>query len=52
MTDAFAVGFMNQGITPSIWLIFTLGLGTFLGGNLVIAAVKDVGPFRSGAPRG
>jgi APA family basic amino acid/polyamine antiporter len=39
MTDAFAVGFMNQGITPSIWLIFTLGLGTFLGGNLVIAAV-------------
>jgi APA family basic amino acid/polyamine antiporter len=39
MTDAFAVGFMNQGITPSIWLIFTLGLGTFLGGNLVLAAV-------------
>ncbi len=39
MMDAFAVGFMNQGITPSIWLIFTLGLGVFLGGNLVIAAV-------------
>jgi len=39
MTDAFAVGFMNQGITPSIWLIFTLGLGTFLGGNLVVAAL-------------
>jgi amino acid transporter len=39
MSDAFAVGFMNQGITPSIWLIFTLGLGTFLGGNLIIAAV-------------
>jgi amino acid transporter len=39
MTDAFAVGFMNQGITPSIWLIFTLGLGVFLGGNLVIAAL-------------
>ena len=39
MMDAFAVGFMNQGITPSIWLIFTLGLGIFLGGNLIIAAV-------------
>ena len=39
MSDAFAVGFMNQGITPSIWLIFTLGLGTFLGGNVVVAAV-------------
>ena len=42
MGDAFAVGFMNQGITPSIWLIFTLGLGTFLGGNLVLAAVISV----------
>ncbi len=42
MTDAFAVGFMNQGITPSIWLIFTLGLGTFLGGNLVLAAIISV----------
>jgi len=42
MGDAFAVGFMNQGITPSIWLIFTLGLGTFLGGNLVIAAIISV----------
>ena len=42
MTDAFAVGFMNQGITPSIWLIFTLGLGTFLGGNLILAAIISV----------
>jgi basic amino acid/polyamine antiporter, APA family len=42
MMDAFAVGFMNQGITPSIWLIFTLGLGVFLGGNLVIAAVMSL----------
>jgi Amino acid transporters len=39
MADAFAVGFMNQGITPSMYLIFTLGLGVFLGANLVIAAV-------------
>ena len=31
MMDAFAVGFMNQGITPSMYLIFTLGLGSFLG---------------------
>jgi APA family basic amino acid/polyamine antiporter len=39
MTDAFAVGFMNQGITPSIGLIFTTGLGLFFGANLVLAAV-------------
>ena len=39
MMDAFAVGFMNQGLTPSIWVIITLGLGVFLGGNLIWAAV-------------
>ena len=32
MTDAFAVGFMNQGLTPSIWVVVSLGLGVFLGG--------------------
>ncbi len=39
MTDAFAVGFMNQGLTPSIWVTVTLGLGVFLGGNLIIACI-------------
>ena len=39
MVDAFGVGFMNQGLTPSIWFAITFGLGVFLGGNLIIAAV-------------
>ena len=39
MTDAFAVGFMNQGLTPSIWVTISLGLGVFLGGNLIWACI-------------
>jgi basic amino acid/polyamine antiporter, APA family len=39
MTDAFAVGFMNQGITPSIWTMITWGLGTYLTGSLFWATV-------------
>ena len=39
MMDAFAVGFMNQGLTPSIWVVVSLGLGVFLGGNLIYAAI-------------
>jgi APA family basic amino acid/polyamine antiporter len=39
MMDAFAVGFMNQGLTPSIWVTISLGLGVFLGGNLIIATI-------------
>jgi amino acid transporter len=39
MTDAFAVGFMNQGLTPSVWFAITFGLGVFLGGNLIIACL-------------
>jgi len=39
MLDAFAVGFMNQGLTPSIWVTVSLGLGVFLGGNLIVAAI-------------
>jgi len=39
MLDAFAVGFMNQGLTPSIWVTISLGLGVFLGGNLIIASI-------------
>ena len=39
MMDAFAVGFMNQGLTPSIWVTVSLGLGVFIGGNLIIATI-------------
>jgi basic amino acid/polyamine antiporter, APA family len=39
MLDAFAVGFMNQGLTPSIWVTISLGLSVFMGGNLIIACV-------------
>ena len=39
MTDAVAVGMMNQGITPSIWTMVTWGLGTYLTGNLLWASV-------------
>jgi len=39
MTDAIAVGMMNQGITPSIWTMITWGLGTYLTGNLLWASV-------------
>ena len=42
MTDAFAVGLMNQGITPSIWFAITFGLGVFLGGNLIIACLLSL----------
>lgn len=40
--DAFGVGFMNQGLTPSIWVMISLGLGVYLGGNLIIATVLSV----------
>ncbi len=39
MTDAIAVGMMNQGITPSIWTMITWGLGTYLTGNLLWASI-------------
>ena len=39
MTDAVAVGLMNQGITPSIWTMITWGLGTYLTGNLLWASI-------------
>jgi APA family basic amino acid/polyamine antiporter len=37
--DAFGVGFMNQGLTPSMWVMISLGLGVYTGGNLIIATV-------------
>ena len=43
MTDAFAVGFMNQGLTPEhLGRRSAFGLGVFLGGNLIIAAIISV----------
>jgi amino acid transporter len=40
--DAFGVGFMNQGLTPSIWVMVSLGLSVFMGGNLIIATIMSV----------
>jgi len=37
--DAFGVGFMNQGLTPSMWVMISLGLGIYSGGNLIIATI-------------
>lgn len=37
--DAFGVGFMNQGLTPSMWVMISLGLGIYTGGNLIIATI-------------
>ncbi len=42
MWDAFGVGFMNQGLTPSIWVMISLGLGVYYGGNLVLATLISV----------
>src|SRR5512137_3179872 len=42
MWDAFGVGFMNQGLTPSIWVMTSLGLGVYLGGNLIIATILSL----------
>ncbi len=39
MWDAFGVGFMNQGLTPSIWVMTGLGVSVYLGGNLIWATV-------------
>ena len=39
MWDAFGVGFMNQGLTPSIYVVITLGLSIFLGANMIIATI-------------
>src|SRR5512137_1433211 len=37
--DAFGVGFMNQGLTPSMWVMISLGLGVYTGGNLILATI-------------
>jgi amino acid transporter len=42
MWDAFGVGFMNQGLTPSIWVMISLGLSVYMGGNLIIATILSL----------
>ncbi len=42
MWDAFGVGFMNQGLTPSIVVMTSLGVGVYTGGNMIIAVVLSV----------
>jgi basic amino acid/polyamine antiporter, APA family len=42
MWDAFGVGFMNQGLTPSIWVMTSLGVGVYLGGNLIWATIISI----------
>jgi basic amino acid/polyamine antiporter, APA family len=37
--DAFGVGFMNQGLTVSMWVMISLGLSVYTGGNLIIATL-------------
>jgi basic amino acid/polyamine antiporter, APA family len=40
--DAFGVGFMNQGMTVSMWVMITLGLSVYTGGNLIIATILSL----------
>ncbi len=40
--DAFGVGFMNQGLTPSMWVMISFGLGVYTGGNLIIGTLLSV----------
>jgi amino acid transporter len=42
LIDAFGVGFMNQGLTPSMWVMISLGLGVYTGGNLILATLFSV----------
>ena len=39
VVDAFGVGFMNQGITVSMWVMISMGLSVYTGGNLIIATL-------------
>jgi len=40
--DAFGVGFMNQGMTVSMWVMISLGLSVYTGGNLIIATLLSL----------
>ena len=37
--DAFAMGIMNTGVTPALYTAISLGLGIYMGGNLIIATL-------------
>jgi amino acid transporter len=50
MLDAFGVGFMNQGLTASIWYMTSLGVGIYFGGNVVIATIISLVLCGIGAP--
>jgi len=39
IVDAFGVGFMNQGITVSMWVMISMGLSVYTGGNLIYATL-------------
>ncbi len=39
LVDAFGVGFMNQGLTVSMWVMISMGLSVYTGGNLIIATL-------------
>jgi amino acid transporter len=42
LMDAFLVGFMNQGLTASVWVTISLGLSVYTGGNLIIASLLSL----------
>jgi amino acid transporter len=42
LIDAFGVGFMNQGLTPSMWVMISFGLSVYTGGNLILATILSV----------
>jgi APA family basic amino acid/polyamine antiporter len=50
MIDAFAVGLMNQGITPSIWYMTSWGVGTYLSGNMLWASLISLALVGFGFP--
>ena len=39
MWDAFLVGFLDQGLLPSMVVICSLGVGVYTGGNIIIAVL-------------
>ena len=42
LLDAFGVGFMNQGLTVSMWVMISMGLSVYTGGNLIIATILSM----------
>ena len=50
MWDAFMVGFMNQGLMPSLWAALALGLAVYPGGNIVVAGIISLALAGVGFP--